>query len=491
MAVGPKLELRHSQSLVMTQQLQQSIKLLQLSSLELAEYIDQELEKNPLLATDEQGEEEAAPEEGDTPATEDGEPTEITGQESSFDGFDDNGESDTGEDSQWDAGTVHELHYTTRGNYEDDEQSSFESSLQNEETLQDHLIAQLQVDIVEPVRRFIGMHLIDMVDDAGYITGDWQSLAQTLGCELELIESTLKQLQQFDPPGICARDLKECLAIQLRERDRFDPAMQTMLEHLDLVARGEMETLRKRCGVDAEDMRLMLAEIRTLNPKPGHAFNAEISQPIQPDVYVRRKGEKWTVELNSSALPRVLVNRRYYAELNTHARGKQEKKYLSDQLATANWLVKALDQRAQTILKVATDIVRQQEAFFQHGIRHLRPLTLKDVAAAVGLHESTVSRVTSNKYMATSRGTFELKYFFTSSIQSAAGGENFSSETIRYLIKEMIEKEGADKTLSDDDIADILKNRGMDIARRTVAKYRESLNIPSSFERRRIKKQAL
>jgi RNA polymerase sigma-54 factor len=297
-------------------------------------------------------------------------------------------------------------------------------------------------------------------------------------------------LQSFEPSGVCARDLAECLAIQLRERDRLDPAMAMLIRHLDLVARRDFAALRKLCGVDDEDLADMLREVRALDPKPGSAFGAAVLQPVVPDVVVRAAADgSWRIELNAETLPRVLVNQSYYARVARGSKG-EDRAYLTECLQTANWLVKSLDQRAKTILKVATEIVRQQDAFLTHGVEHLRPLNLKTVAEAIAMHESTVSRVTSNKYMATPRGLFELKYFFTAAIASSEGGEAHSAEAVRHRIRTLIDAEPADEVLSDDALVKILRDGGIDIARRTVAKYREALRIPSSVQRRR-EKQAL
>jgi len=287
--------------------------------------------------------------------------------------------------------------------------------------------------------------------------------------------------------GVFARDLAECLALQLKDRDRLDPAMQKLLERLELVAKRDLATLSAHCGVDSSDIADMIAEIRKLSPKPGLAFGSEPVQPVVPDVYVREGADgAWQVELNSDTLPRVLVNSRYYAEVNRTARKREDKAYLTECLNSANWLVKSLDQRARTIVKVASEIVRQQDAFLTHGVRHLRPLNLRLIADAISMHESTVSRVTSNKYMATPRGLFELKYFFTAAIQSVNGGEAHSAEAVRDRIRELVGNEHSD-ILSDDRIVTILSQDGIDIARRTVAKYREALRIPSSVERRRLR----
>jgi RNA polymerase sigma-54 factor len=295
-------------------------------------------------------------------------------------------------------------------------------------------------------------------------------------------------LQGFDPPGVCARNLPECLAIQLKERDRFDPAMQALIGHLDVLARRDLATLRRICGVGDEDLADMIAEVRQLNPKPGFAFGATAVQPVVPDVFVQAAADgTWNVELNSDTLPKVLINQNYYARVSKTACGDGDKSYLAECLQSATWLVRALDQRAKTILKVASEIVRQQDAFFAHGVQYLRPLNLKAVADAIGMHESTVSRVTSNKYMATSRGIFELKYFFTAAIAAADGGAAHSAEAVRHRIRQMIDEESPRNVLSDDTIVDKLRDSGIDIARRTVAKYREAMRIPSSVQRRRLK----
>ena len=272
----------------------------------------------------------------------------------------------------------------------------------------------------------------------------------------------------------------------MKERNRYDPAMQALVENLPLLASRDVPNLIKLCRVDAADLAEMAAEIRALDPKPGLRFDGAIAQPIVPDVFVRPQGAGWLVELNSETLPRVLINTRYYAEVSASARHKGAKDYLSERYQSANWLVKALHQRATTILKVSREIVRQQDGFLRRGVQHLRPLVLRDIAQAIGMHESTVSRVTTNKYLLTPRGIFELKYFFTSSIAASTGGDALSAETVRFRIKALIEAETSD-VLSDDRIVDILMRDGVDIARRTVAKYREAMNIPSSVQRRREK----
>jgi len=369
---------------------------------------------------------------------------------------------------------------------------NLESFVAAELTLADWLREQVTLAIADPVQRMIGHYLVDLVDESGYIAGDLAAAAERLGTGLAEIEAVLAILQSFEPPGVCARDLAECLAIQLKERNRYDPAMAALIGRLDLVARRDVAALKKICGVGDEDLAEMIAELRRLNPKPGLAFGSTIVQPIVPDVFVRAAPDgAWLVELNSDTLPKVLVNQIYYAKVSATARREAEKSYLADCLQNATWLVRALDQRARTILKVANEIVRQQDAFFARGVQHLRPLNLKTVAEAIGMHESTVSRVTANKYMATSRGIFELKYFFTSAIAGAHGGEAHSAEAVRHRIRQLIDAEGASDVLSDDTIVEKLREAGIDIARRTVAKYRESMRIPSSVQRRREKQAAI
>jgi RNA polymerase sigma-54 factor len=337
----------------------------------------------------------------------------------------------------------------------------------------------------------IGQHLIDLVDEAGYLRGDLPAVAEKLGAPLAEIEAVLVILQTFDPVGVCARDLAECLTIQLRERNRYDPAMAALVANLDLLAKRDFGVLKRVTGVDEEDLIDMVAEVRRLNPKPGLAFGGGVVQPIVPDVFVRPAPDgSWNVELNADTLPRVLVNQSYYASVSKTAKNEKEKNFLAECFQTATWLTRSLDQRARTILKVSTEIVRQQDAFLAHGVQHLRPLNLRIVADAIGMHESTVSRVTANKYMATPRGIFELKYFFSSSIASADGGEAHSAEAVRHRIKQMIDAESPADVLSDDTIVQRLKGAGIDIARRTIAKYREAMKIPSSVQRRREKQSS-
>ncbi len=504
MALSAKLELRQGQQLAMTPQLQQAIRLLQLSNLELAEFVDTELERNPLLERDEQtlhgkSQEEPTPEPAEEPRNGEGEGDDAwldlrQPVEDKSGGLDaDFGnvfqEPGTGEPVN---GAISGMSWSTvtqRMHNGGDDDANPEAFVANEVSLRDHLAAQLPLAVSTPIERMIGHYLIDLVDEAGYIPADLASLAERLGASLELTESVLTKLQTFDPPGIFSRSLAECLALQLKDQNRYDPLMARLLANLDHLANRNISALKRAVGVDMEELAEMIQEIKRLDPKPGLKFSSVQLQPVVPDVIVRSAADGgWHVELNSDTLPRVLVNRTYYTRIAKTAVSEKDKGYLYDCLQTANWLVKSLDQRARTILKVAEQIVRQQDAFFMYGVQHLRPLNLRTIADAISMHESTVSRVTSNKYIATPRGIFELKYFFTSAIASSADGEAHSSESVRHRIRQLIDAEGAEDVLSDDQLVDRLRGEGVDIARRTVAKYREAMRIPSSVQRRRDKR---
>ncbi|MDB5454600.1 MAG: polymerase, sigma 54 subunit, RpoN [Caulobacter sp.] len=495
MALGPRLELRQGQGLVITPQLQQAIKLLQLSNIELDAFVEEELERNPLLQRDEGEAVVEAPVEPER-ATADYAVDEAPDSAASadFDAHPDEvspGERATGDGAEAEQAGGQIDWSRTGGGGGFDGEDGYESALGRAKTLSEHLHDQLAVAALTPAQKVVAGVLIDGTDDTGYLRLDLAETAERLGCGLGFVEAVLTVLQGFEPTGVLARDVRECLALQLRELDRLDPAMAALLDNLDLVARRDMAALKRLCGVDDEDLRDMLAELRALTPRPGAAFHAEPAQTLVPDVHVREGlGGLWHVELNTDTLPRVLVDQRYHARVSAGARSDQEKTFVSDCLSTANWLVKSLDQRAKTILKVSSEIVRQQDGFLAFGVEHLRPLNLKTVADAIGMHESTVSRVTSNKYIATPRGVFELKFFFTSSISATDGGEAHSAQSVRFKIKGLIEAERIEADVhSDDRIVEILKDAGVDIARRTVAKYREAMRIPSSVERRRLMKE--
>ena len=499
MALAPRLEIRTSQQLVMTPQLQQAIKLLQLSNLELTEFVEQQLEENPFLeraqeahdAAQDSGQEAHQNAEKEAPA--DDAALDLTKQENlakaeaSLDrDYDDNSSAPTESDSA--GGEYQTNDWAGLGN----RSNSFEDNREigdqhtNEISLREHLSQQLTVSTSDSQTLFIGSYLIDLIDDAGYLREDDDTLAERLGADAADVRACLELIQSFDPIGVGARSLQECLRLQLKELDRLDPTMELFIESLDLLAKGDLKGLIKATRADEEDVRDMIAEVRNLNPKPGYAYGAETVQIVEPDVFVKRAADGgWKIELNNDTLPKVLVNQRYYTEISGSKQKESDASFLHEQFSNASWLAKSLDQRARTILKVAGEIVRQQDGFLAYGVKHLRPLNLKAVADAIEMHESTVSRVTSNKYIATPRGIFELKYFFTASIGSTEGGDLHSAEAVRHRIKELIEAEAADAVLSDDKIVEILRAESVDIARRTVAKYRETMGIPSSVQRRR------
>ena len=532
MALTTRLVMRQGQSLVMTPQLLQAIKLLQLSSFELSAFVEQELERNPLLERAEEASEPFEP--AERPAADDAGNGDFDADglapgsdyESRRDNGDDGSTPDWATDNlatsaqsiETDLGT--EISNTfdtdqpatpaeraaaddpglsaaswtgTQGSGTGDGESpNLEAYVASRISLSDHLEQQLAVAVTGATDRLIGLTLIDAIDEAGYLREPVGEIAERLGVQIALVEKILKVIHGFEPTGVGARDLAECLAIQLRDNDRYDPAMKALIENLALLARRDFAHLRKICGVDDEDLTDMLKEIRQLDPKPGRAFGGLPIQPVVPDVTVRAASDgSWLVELNAEGLPRVLVNQTYTARVSGMKAKAEDKTYIAECLQSANWLTRSLEQRARTILKVASEIVRQQDAFFARGVEHLRPLNLKMVADFIGMHESTVSRVTSNKYMSTPRGLFEFKYFFTAAIASHSGGEAHSAEAVRHRIRQMIDQEAPNEVLSDDAIVFRLKEHNVDIARRTVAKYRESLRIASSVERRREKIAAL
>lgn len=520
MAVSTKLEMRQSQSLIMTPQLMQAIKLLQLSNLDLLNYVDAEVEQNPLL---EKGDSE--PDfSGDVEYSSD---ADGSGSDTQGD-YDSSGAGEDPKAGDWmegqletDSQSIASRMDTDLGNVFQDEPGTSQAadtrktqSLDNlqtaasgssggegfnleafvaeEESLHSHVEEQMHLLFADPAEKLIAGHLINSLDENGYLQIDMDETAEQLGVSHEALEAIILRLQTIEPIGIFARNLSECLQLQLKDRNRFDPAMEALIDNIELLAKRDFVTLRKLCGVDDEDLLEMVGEIKALDPKPGSVFGGAVVQALVPDVIIKQAPDgSWQVELNAETLPKVLVNESYFATVSRNARNELEREYLTDCLQTANWLVKSLDQRAKTILKVATEIVKQQDGFLHYGIEHLRPLNLRTIADAISMHESTISRVTSNKYMETPRGIYELKYFFSSAISATVGGDAHSAESVRHKIKQMIDAEQPNAILSDDTIVKVLKDDGVDIARRTVAKYREAMKIPSSVQRRREKRSRL
>ena len=483
MGLGPSLSIRQSQQLVLTPQLTQAIKLLQLSNLELDAFIAEELSKNPLLEArsdepdDQPAAEFAADEDGGDDAPDDpGADDLITGQ----------AEDDRPLDRDWDSEALETDSFsdvvTTGGG---EEAFDFDRLEYAASSLAEHLLDQLHgySGATGDLARLIA----ETLDETGYLTVPLDEIARLSGAPAALVEAALAIVQGLEPPGVGARSLAECLALQARAADRYDPAMARLIDNLDLLSKGRTQDLKRICGVDDEDLGDMIRELRAYDPKPGCQFAAAGAEDVTPDVFVRSLRSGFAVELNQATLPRVLVNRRYYQELRSGPQDKQSKAWLSECLASASWLVKALDQRARTIVKVVSEIVKRQQGFFERGVSAMKPLTLREVAEAIEMHESTVSRVTSNKYLLCDRGLFELKYFFGSGVASAEG-DGAAAEAVKSAIRDVIAAET--EILSDDAIAGLLKQRGFDVARRTVVKYREAMGIGSSIQRRRLRKIA-
>lgn len=491
MALGPRLDMRQSQSLVMTPQLRQAIKLLQSSNMEVIAFVEEELERNPLLERDERAEPRTpADERPAEPAP--AEPVDALAAATSEQMPPEGGgplDADWGNVYEADGGGSFAGPTGAGGRSDfDDELSGIDELADGHKTLREHLGEQIRLTFASPQERLIAAQMLALVDAAGRLAVTDAAIAGAMGCEEALVASVRGRMQRLDPVGMFCRDLRECLAVQLAERNRLDPCMEALLDNLEMLARRDLRGLLKACAVDSEDLAEMIAELKRLDPKPGAGYDAIPAPAVVPDVLMRRAPDGgWTVELNPETLPRVLVNRGFHARAVVGAKSRDDKAFIADRLQSATWLVKSLEQRATTILKVAAEIVRRQDGFFRHGVAHLRPLILRDVAEHVGMHESTVSRVTANKYIATPRGTFELKYFFTTAIAGTLGGESHSAEAVRFRIREMIGAETVADVLSDDAIVERLRQEGVDIARRTVAKYREALRIPSSVQRKREK----
>jgi RNA polymerase sigma-54 factor len=481
MGLGPSLSIRQSQQLILTPQLRQAIQLLQLSNLELDAFISEEISKNPLLEAgsddgDEQPAADSAADDGDEAPEEPGADNLIMGQ----------AEDDRPLDMDWqsealETDSFNDVVTSAAG----EEAFDFDRVQYSATSLAEHLTDQLHSASgdVGDLARIIS----EMLEETGYLTVPLEQIVELTRAPLAKVRQALELVQGLDPAGVGARSLAECLALQAKGADRYDPAMARLIDNLDLLSKGRTADLKRICGVDDEDLADMIRELRAYDPKPGCQFSGQSARDVKPDVFVRRTRDGFAVELNQSTLPRLLVNRRYYQELKSGPQDKASRAWLSECLQNAGWLVKALDQRARTIVKVVSEIVKRQQGFFERGVSAMKPMALREVAEAIGMHESTVSRVTSNKYLLCDRGLFELKYFFGSGVASAEG-DGAAAEAVKAAIKELIDAET--EVLSDDAIAALLKQRGFDCARRTVVKYRESIGIGSSIQRRRMRKIA-
>lgn len=492
MAITPKLEIRQSQSLLMTPQLRQAINLLQMSNLELSELVEKELEANPLLER-----------ESDTPPTEENTPQTIDDYQDlstpeiedfspdiDYDNqFDDSGSDREGYDNADTDYSWSDYNQGKNKNNNDEDFDYFEKKLKDDKSLYRFLAEQITLVFTDKLNRAIAFSLIEFLDEAGYFRGNLGELSGRLKIGEPQIRQVLERMKGFEPAGIFAENLQECLTVQLKDQNRFDPLIEKLLDNLPLLGERRYKELKKICQIDDDDLISMINDIKALNPKPAVGFNHDLTSYIIPDVYVRtNKAGDYLVELNNMSLPKVLINRRYYAEIKNSDNSKNTKRYLKEQLGSAGFLVKALHQRANTILRVSEEIVRCQHEFFEKGIEYLKPMALRDIAESIEMHESTVSRVTSNKYMHTPRGLFELKYFFSQAAGTLNGDENTSTLSIKHKIKKLIEEEKAENILSDDRLVELLTQSGIKIARRTVAKYREAMGIPTSAQRKREKR---
>ena len=489
MGLGPRLDIRQTQALVMTPQLQQAIKLLALSNLELEAVVAEEVAKNPLLEA-QGGEEEAEPGDAapssydeDAEGGDSNEAPDDPGADEQISGLDARGEG-TPLDIDWQDQAAETDSYTDLGGGSGEgEAFDFDRLEYTAASLAEHLTDQLRG--ASGAEGELARMIAELLDETGYLLVPLADIAAGTGAPLAVVERGLALVQGLEPAGVGARNLAECLALQASAVDRYDPAMARLIDNLDLLSKGRLNDLKRICGVDDEDLADMIRELRAYDPKPGCQFVRDGSESVTPDVFVRRSGSGYSVELNNATLPRLIVNRRYYQELKSGPQDKASKAWLGDCLATANWLIKALDQRARTIVKVVSEIVKRQQNFFERGVSAMKPMTLREVAEAIEMHESTVSRVTSNKYLLCDRGLFELKYFFGSGVSSAEG-DGAAAEAVKDGIREIIGAET--EVLSDDAIAALLKQRGFDVARRTVVKYREAEGIGSSIQRRRQRK---
>ena len=480
MALGPRLDLRQTQSLVMTPQLQQAIKLLALSNLEIESFVAEALETNPLLEVGEVSREKGDDAPDIVPTEHDASPD--------FDGDSALDISDYVRDPEAAPGDRGDWAQAGASVLGGEELPDLENRSSDGPSLAQHLSGQIGPLAHDPREALIAGRIVHELDEAGYLHVELRELADDLGAPLAEVERALELVQSLEPTGVGARSLSECLALQAKEADRYDPCMARLIDHLDLLASGDIARLRRLCDVDEEDFADMLAELRGYDPKPGCRYGGEGEAAIVPDVIVTpTKDGGWNIRINEASLPRLVVNREYYVELESGARDKASRAWLNEQLGEADWLIRALDQRQKTILKTASEIVTRQQGFFREGVSAMRPLTLREVAEKIEMHESTVSRVTSNKYLSCPRGTFEMKYFFSSGV-AAADGEGASSEAIKARIRNLCDGEDPQKVLSDQKLADILNEEGFDLARRTVAKYREAIGIGSSAQRRRQKK---
>ncbi|EFC1658727.1 TPA: RNA polymerase factor sigma-54 [Escherichia coli] len=472
------LQLRLSQQLAMTPQLQQAIRLLQLSTLELQQELQQALESNPLL------EQIDTHEEIDTRETQDSETLDTA------DAFE---QKEMPEelplDASWDTIYTAGTPSGTSGDYIDDELPVYQG--ETTQTLQDYLMWQVELTPFSDTDRAIATSIVDAVDDTGYLTVPLEDILESMGDEeidIDEVEAVLKRIQRFDPVGVAAKDLRDCLLIQLSQFDKTTPWLEEarliISDHLDLLANHDFRTLMRVTRLKEDVLKEAVNLIQSLDPRPGQSIQTGEPEYVIPDVLVRKHNGHWTVELNSDSIPRLQINQ-HYASMCNNARNDGDSQFIRSNLQDAKWLIKSLESRNDTLLRVSRCIVEQQQAFFEQGEEYMKPMVLADIAQAVEMHESTISRVTTQKYLHSPRGIFELKYFFSSHVNTEGGGEA-SSTAIRALVKKLIAAENPAKPLSDSKLTSLLSEQGIMVARRTVAKYRESLSIPPSNQRKQL-----
>ncbi len=478
MQITQNLKLKQSQSLVMTPQLQQAIKLLQLNNLELTDLVNKELEENPFLENESTEEIVEDFDENTSDLSDSFESGESLKDEPKIDDY----------ENRWDIDSNHQSFNKNINSDSTDAGSVVEQTLSERVSLKTILKSQAELEFELDTDKQISELLIDYIDPSGWITYSLDEISSFSGYELKKIEEVLLKMQSFEPNGVFARNLKECLILQLKNDEKLCSSKQILIENLELLGEGNLKELQKITNLKEDELRESIKCVRLLNPKPGTKYSEEYTNIFNPDVIVSKNNENWEVELNDSTLPKVTVNQEYINEIESLNCSDTDKKYINENLNSAKWLIKAIQQRNMTTLKISAEIVNQQKLFFEKGKKYLKPMILKDVAKKINMHESTVSRVTSEKLMLTPRGIFEMKLFFSASIGSTSEGESHSAASVRESLKKLISNEPMNSPFSDEILVDKLQSQGISLARRTVAKYRELLNIPSSSIRRRMMK---
>ena len=484
MKINQQLKIKQNQSIVMTPQLQQAIKLLQLTNIELAEYVENAKLENPFIKEDlnikkmETNEQKTSDVLENTKQNED--PLKINSDLEMNNSF----------DTHISERSFEKNNTTIKNNFENKNtflSEVIENTVSNKISLKEHLTNQITLSF-EKKDQSVAISLIDYLHPSGWLIHPVEEIAEELNKPMNYIEEIIQQLQCLEPIGIFAKNLSECLKIQLKEKGILNKTYQVLIDNLTLITKGKIKTLTKLCEIENDKIIQMVNIIKTLNPKPAENFNDEPLRISEPDIIVTKTNKGWKIDLNRSTLPTIDLDEDYISEISNLNLGEDDNDFTANKIGEAKWLQKAVDQRNKTILKVASVILQKQIGFFKHGLSHMKPLILKDVADAIGMHESTVSRVTNSKLILTDWGLLSLKEFFSASIPSSEESDKHAASAVREALKKLISTEVSSKPLSDEKIADVLSNQGIDVARRTVAKYRDMLSIPSSAERKRRSK---